>query len=38
MYKFLARRIKDGYITINDVPKKYRKKVQEELDEIKDVE
>lgn len=32
MYKFLAKRIKEGYITISDVPKKHRKKVLEELE------
>lgn len=32
MYKFLAKRIKDGFIAISDVPKKHRKKVLEELE------
>lgn len=29
MYKFLAKRIHDGFLTLNEVPKKYRAKVAE---------
>lgn len=29
MYKFLAKRIHDGFLALDEVPQKYREKVQE---------